>query len=436
MLYDVFVCHASADKADFVRPLVEALRNQNVEVWYDERSLKLGDSLRRTIDKGLTRSRFGVVVLSKAFFARNWPQYELDGLAEREMAGNDKVLLPIWHGVTHQDVIEYSPALAGRKAVLSSEGIAKVVQEILAVTHPQESPLIIARDFLLEWGVTPPVITDQYWLDVVEASNRVPGFGAVVPEASSWRRWSFPLPPKETDSHAWGERLAWTAMQLSWVRAAETTPITPLTPAEEVLEFISSYPGLLETCSMFPDLLAEYAPQLTIPGFAGELESQIETAFRKTPGDEEWALRRDDFGERPTETAYSYFHGGMFGPEVSPYEDADHVFWLLSSASCWLPSRVRSVLLTGMKTHPTWLWLSPGGRALPEALFATKGLNFRWNACVEVDVREQIKRTAALLRLSDTEDQLLKRFREEKFPESYLKVMKQRKRKWRRQAKR
>src|SRR6266446_5781258 len=162
MLYDVFVCHASPDKADLVRPLVEALREKGVEVWYDERSLRLGDNLRRAIDKGLTKSRFGIVILSKAFFARNWPQYELDALAEREMAGNDKVLLPVWHGVTHQDVLAYSPALAGRRAVSSSDGVAKVVQEILSVIHPQESPLIVARDYLLEWGVTPPVITDRY----------------------------------------------------------------------------------------------------------------------------------------------------------------------------------------------------------------------------------------------------------------------------------
>src|SRR5580704_15560087 len=121
MLYDVFICHASPDKVDFVRHLVEDLRKENVEVWYDERSLKLGDSIRRAIDKGLSKSRFGVVVLSKAFFARNWPQYELDALAQREMAGNDKVVLPIWHGVNYQEVMEYSSALAGRKAISSSE---------------------------------------------------------------------------------------------------------------------------------------------------------------------------------------------------------------------------------------------------------------------------------------------------------------------------
>src|SRR5438552_6046583 len=226
MLYDLFICHASEDKRTFVRPLAKALRKRNVEVWYDEFSLKLGDSIRRSLDKGLKQSRFGVVVLSKAFFDKQWPQYELDGLVEREMKGRDKVILPVWHAVTHDDVMKYSPPLAGRKAVSSMEGIEKVAEEIFAVIHPRHSPLIIARDMLLDYGITPPVITDEYWLRVVEASNRVPGFGASVPEESSWDRWSFPLPDKENGAIDWGKRLAQTAMQLNWVKASSEIPIT------------------------------------------------------------------------------------------------------------------------------------------------------------------------------------------------------------------
>jgi len=71
MLYDLFICHASEDKESFVRPLADALRSKNVEVWYDEFSLKLGDSIRRSLDKGLSLSRFGVVVLSKVFLRKN-----------------------------------------------------------------------------------------------------------------------------------------------------------------------------------------------------------------------------------------------------------------------------------------------------------------------------------------------------------------------------
>jgi hypothetical protein len=124
--FDLFISHASDDKDAFVRPLAEALATLGVEVWYDEFQLRVGDSLRRSIDKGLANSRFGVVVLSSAFFAKNWPQYELDGMVAREMNGV-KVILPIWHRVTKDEVIEYSPTLADRVALNSS---IKSIQEI------------------------------------------------------------------------------------------------------------------------------------------------------------------------------------------------------------------------------------------------------------------------------------------------------------------
>lgn len=74
MLYDAFICHASEDKDDFVRPLAERLVRDHVEVWYDEFSLTVGDSLRRSIDRGLRSSRFGVVILSPSFLAKRWPR--------------------------------------------------------------------------------------------------------------------------------------------------------------------------------------------------------------------------------------------------------------------------------------------------------------------------------------------------------------------------
>ena len=78
----------------------------------------MGDSLRQSIDRGLANSRYGIVVLSPAFFAKNWPQYELNGLTAREMDGH-KVILPIWHDVDREDVLAYSPALADKVAVSS-----------------------------------------------------------------------------------------------------------------------------------------------------------------------------------------------------------------------------------------------------------------------------------------------------------------------------
>ena len=83
----MFVSHASEDKDAFVRPLVAALNAVGLKVWFDEQELRVGDSLRHSIDRGLARSRYGVVVISPAFLAKHWPQKELDGLVAREEDG-------------------------------------------------------------------------------------------------------------------------------------------------------------------------------------------------------------------------------------------------------------------------------------------------------------------------------------------------------------
>lgn len=130
--YDVFICHASEDKESFVRTLAIKLSNKGFKVWYDDFTLLLGDSLRRKIDHGLANSRYGVVVLSKKFFEKDWPQKELDGLIARE-EGSNKVILPIWHGITKKEVRSFSPILADRLAVSSDKGIDYVVNEIANV---------------------------------------------------------------------------------------------------------------------------------------------------------------------------------------------------------------------------------------------------------------------------------------------------------------
>jgi hypothetical protein len=127
--YDVFVSHASEDKEAFVRPLARALADSGLSIWFDEMTLKIGDSLRRKIDEGLAKSRFGVVVLSHHFFAKEWPQHELDGLFGKEISGV-KVILPVWHNITAEEVQQYSPMIGGRLAARSQEGIQVVVSKL------------------------------------------------------------------------------------------------------------------------------------------------------------------------------------------------------------------------------------------------------------------------------------------------------------------
>lgn len=133
--WDVFVSHASEDKEAFVRPLVEALTRAGLKVWFDEQELKVGDSLRRSIDRGLAHSRFGIVIISPSFLAKDWPQRELDGLVAREEDGR-KVVLPVWHEITAPEVRQSSPTLADRLAVSSARGAEEVAKELLRVIRP------------------------------------------------------------------------------------------------------------------------------------------------------------------------------------------------------------------------------------------------------------------------------------------------------------
>jgi len=132
--YDAFISHASEDKDAIVRPLAKILTRMGFDIWYDEFELTVGDSLRQSIDKGLVNSNYGILILSKAFFAKNWPQYELNGLTAKEMDGK-KVILPIWHEVDKNDVLNYSPSLADKVALsttnLSLKEIAKQLAKVL-----------------------------------------------------------------------------------------------------------------------------------------------------------------------------------------------------------------------------------------------------------------------------------------------------------------
>ena len=152
-LYDVFICHASEDKDDFVRPLAEALRSHHLEVWYDEFALDVGDSLREAIDRGLATSRYGIVVLSPSFFRKRWPRRELNGLVARETGEDRAMILRVWHRVDRDEVLAFSPPLADLWAAVSASGISTVVGQLLKKLQPESDPLVVARDMLIERGL-------------------------------------------------------------------------------------------------------------------------------------------------------------------------------------------------------------------------------------------------------------------------------------------
>jgi TIR domain len=167
-MHDAFICHATEDKDSAARPIAKGLSSAGLSVWYDEFSLRLGDSLRRSIDRGLADSRYGVVILSPSFFKKNWPQTELDGLFAKEISG-DKTILPIWHNLDRKDVVDKSPLLADRIAAKTSDGIDAVIEKILNVLEPERlhstrsgltvsvSPALI-RLHSGDWSIKTPVL--------------------------------------------------------------------------------------------------------------------------------------------------------------------------------------------------------------------------------------------------------------------------------------
>jgi hypothetical protein len=104
---DVFICHDSRDK-DFAEKLAFDLGNSLVKVWYDAYSLEIGDSLTSKIQDGISKAKFGIIVISKNFLSNEkWVKFELQSLMTKQIVTTQKVILPIWHGISADDLKEY-----------------------------------------------------------------------------------------------------------------------------------------------------------------------------------------------------------------------------------------------------------------------------------------------------------------------------------------
>lgn len=163
--WDVFISHADADKQAFVLPLAEALRERGYSVWFDTWAMRLGESISESISAGLANSRFGVVVLSKAFFAHAWPKKELASLFALEGAGASRIV-PLWHELDHNDVLTQAPLLADRLAGRSDEGIPALVARIGRLLESDtQTPQALNPEALraLTKHLFPHLRVDEFW---------------------------------------------------------------------------------------------------------------------------------------------------------------------------------------------------------------------------------------------------------------------------------
>jgi hypothetical protein len=133
--WDVFISHASEDKETIVRELANVLEKLKVKVWYDEFSLKVGDSLSASIDEGLQNSKFGIVVISRSFLEKRWTDYEYRSLLSKE--DKTKIILPVWHDITRDEVKSFSLYLADKLALDTSKmSINKLALALIEEIRP------------------------------------------------------------------------------------------------------------------------------------------------------------------------------------------------------------------------------------------------------------------------------------------------------------
>lgn len=132
---DFFICHDYKDKKAVARPLAELLRRRGRKVWYDEFSLKIGDSLTDSIQKGMRECRYGVVIVSPSFLENEkWAKHEFSNLLAREISqGSQKVILPVWHNVDVPELSEYSYVLVDKVAGKTKDGLDKLADDLEGV---------------------------------------------------------------------------------------------------------------------------------------------------------------------------------------------------------------------------------------------------------------------------------------------------------------
>ncbi len=132
---DLFLCHAWDDRRESATELHGLLESEDVSVWFSEKDIILGQPFMREIDKGLAKTRIGLVLITPAFLQR----IERGGVSEKELSEllSRDLLIPVAHGVTYDEIRSVSPLLGSRNGLSTEEDsmadIAKKVAELVAL---------------------------------------------------------------------------------------------------------------------------------------------------------------------------------------------------------------------------------------------------------------------------------------------------------------
>lgn len=129
--YAVFVSHSSEDKVDYVDDLVEEIKALGITVFYDTDVMSWGDNLKERIDIGLKTCELAVIVISPSYFGREWTEYEIQMLLQRQSNEKTKLIMPILYNTSKEEFVKHYPLL---KDILfkysKSQSKKKLAQEL------------------------------------------------------------------------------------------------------------------------------------------------------------------------------------------------------------------------------------------------------------------------------------------------------------------
>jgi len=366
----LFISHASEDKHPFVRGLAEALKANNLDVWYDEYEIKPGVSIRESVDLGLASCDAGLIILSPNYFAKKWTIWELNGFVQKMMSGTAK-LIPVSFGIKHEDLLKISPALSDIFSLNSEDGAITIAQKVRELLYPDKPVLIKTREILNSFGLVSPDYYDNWWLDRIEFLGN---------DNVQYIPWSFPRNPQKSNLTTKADSLAWACMRYSWISIAEANDFNQFTDPNYIFEYISKTPGVLSACKVNLEYLALYAPQLLF--FDSPLKREFEEIYNKSKLDMERTIFSPDFkceltynGEAPTcnlifalldmnfgkytpsNLLRHFVEGERFGPRPSNKDYWDILIELLSEKSKTYPIQVVNVLIEGFRSQYSALQL-------------------------------------------------------------------------------
>lgn len=392
--WDAFISHASEDKAGLVADLAKELSGRRLRIWYDDDVILVGDSVRAAIDRGLSSSDFGIVVISHDYMRKDWTNHELDGILALERGG--RRLLPVWHGVTYEDVLKYSATVAGRYAVRSSIGVLGIADAlcrsmgrgITLEAKPVEPETPPGRRFLSL--LNQPANSRVYaWLIIGTEHETDARFSE--DEVETLAGWLSSFEPSAAITHANRAFVRVVATDPAetatgdWIGEAHHGPVLNLMTSLELM-LVDGGRGL--TISL--EALAGWWATVTdaLPTLAGNMRlDRVRLGFGLYPyGPNSVPVVGVDFGAAPTATRRAAYHS------IPPWHVYTELFDPFKPPATLLDGPVRELLdnFSYGRAGATVAWLEQG--------LADGSLKARYKgyavsrAALELDARERLMR--------------------------------------------